>query len=73
MTTHVFPSFTYYDDGEKKSAAPEGGLTKRELFMLVVMLGIVSNPDSVGSPDEFSKEALTQANSMIAVLEGKHE
>jgi hypothetical protein len=44
------------------------GLTKRELFAAMAMHGLLACPATSGTPDEFARNAVAQADALIAAL-----
>jgi len=45
------------------------GLTKREYFAALAMQGLLADPEIVGKPEQYAKDAVTFADALLAELE----
>lgn len=82
MSEYAFPGFENFIHDTNKvvlTGKPHGGLTKRELFAAMAMMGIqnfwnaLSHQTSVSDPkpDVVAQMAVEQADALIAALEAK--
>jgi hypothetical protein len=49
------------------------GLTKREIFAMVAMQGLLACPHSKGDLEKVANESVTAANFLVAVLNSRHD